>query len=339
MFFSTNVFEGNKIRGRNEFEVSVCKLRQRYYSSDAFLRREIMSIRIRRLRDQEVAALVELLNESLSGSYEYMPLTEKEVRGRIERSKPQVLIAEDDGRLVGSVSYTDGYWGEEISWLAVHRTPNQRHVEDLLVSEAENFVHGETVFTAVDSGSSETFEWTRRGYSVDGGLYQMVARLEGPRAVPAVPAGITVRSMRLEEEERVVEAVNSIFGWERLEPNFVEKGMVESPPFNEDWVFLAESEGKFLSVVVAWPAVKFNRFFGAKRGYLGPAATVVEYRSKGLASALTVRAMNFLFVAGMDAVVLHTSEQNLPSVALLKNIGFDVGHHIKFLRKTIRQKG
>lgn len=297
-----------------------------------------MSFRVRRLEDQEIAALVKLLNESRAGSYEFMPLTEEEVRSRIEHGKVQVLMAENSAGVVGSVSYSDGYWGDEIRWLAACAASNQSFVEDLLVSEAEKLVHGETVFTSVDLGSPETVEWTKRGYSLDGGLYQMVARLEGPRVVPAVPDGIILRSMRPEEEKKVVEVVNAVFGWERLESNFVDKGKVESAPFNEDWVFLAESEGRVLSVVVAWPAVKFNQFFGAKRGYLGPAATVPEYRSKRLASALTVRVMNFLCGVGMDTVVLHTSEQNIPSVTLLKNIGFEVGHHIKFLRKRVRQK-
>ena len=265
-------------------------------------------------------------------------MTEEEVRSRIEHGKSQVLIAEDKGKVVGSVTYSDGYWGEEIRWLVVRRAPDQRLVEDLLVSEAEKLVRGETVFTSVDLGSPETAEWARRGYSVDGGLYQMVAGLEGSRAILAVPEGIVLRSMRLEEEKSVVEVVNAVFGWERLEPNFVEKGKVESAPFNEEWVFLAESEGRILSVVVAWPAVKFNQFFGAKRGYLGPAATVPEYRLKRLASALTVRAMNLLYEKGMDTVVLHTSELNVPSVTLLKSIGFEVGHHIKFLRKNVEQK-
>lgn len=297
-----------------------------------------MSVRIRCLEDTEIAVLIKLLNESRAGSYEFMPLAEEEVRSRIENGKIQVLMAEDSRGVVGSVSYSDGYWGEEIRWLAVRAASDKSLVEDLLVSEAEKFVHGETVFTSVDLGSPETVEWTRRGYSLDGGLYQMVARLEGPRAVPAVPDEIILRSMRPEEEKKVVEVVNAVFGWERLESNFMDNGKVESAPFNEDWVFVAESEGRVLSVVVAWPAVKFNQFFGAKRGYLGPAATVPEYRSKRLASALTVRAMNFLFEVGLDTAVLHTSEQNVPSVTLLKNIGFEVGHHIKFLRKKIREK-
>jgi predicted N-acetyltransferase YhbS len=297
-----------------------------------------MSVKIRFLEEKELAAFIKLLNESRLDSFEYMPLTEEDVRRRIEHGRSQVLIAEEAGRIVGSVTYSDGYWGEEIRWLVVRAASDQRLVEDLLVSEAEKLVRGETVFTSVDLGSPETVEWARRGYSLDGGLYQMIARLGGSRAIPAVPEGIVLRSMRPEEEKSVVEVANAVFGWERLEPNFVEKGKVESAPFNEEWVFLAESEGRILSVVVAWPAVKFNQFFGAKRGYLGPAATVPEYQSKKLASALTVRAMNFLYEKGMNTVVLHTSEQNVPSVTLLKTIGFEVGHHIKFLRKKVEQK-
>jgi len=297
-----------------------------------------MSVKIRFLEEKELAAFIKLLNESRLDSFEYMPLTEEDVRRRIEHGRSQVLIAEEAGRIVGSVTYSDGYWGEEIRWLVVRAASDQRLVEDLLVSEAEKLVRGETVFTSVDLGSPETVEWARRGYSLDGGLYQMIARLGGSRAIPAVPEEILLRSMRPGEEKSVVEIVNAVFGWKRLEPNFVEKGKVESAPFTEEWVFLAESEGRILSVVVAWPAVKFNQFFGATRGYLGPAATVPEYQSKKLASALTVRAMNFLYEKGMNTAVLHTSEQNVPSVTLLKTIGFEVGHHIKFLRKKVEQK-
>ena len=113
--------------------------------------------------------------------------------------------------------------------------------------------------------------------------------------------------MKPYEAQKVVETTNEVFGWERLKLDFVEKGKVDSPPFNEEWVHLAEVGDRILSVVVAWPAVKYNQYFGAKRGYLGPAATIPGYRSKKLASALTVRAMNFLYEKGLDTVILHTS--------------------------------
>jgi ribosomal protein S18 acetylase RimI-like enzyme len=144
--------------------------------------------------------------------------------------------------------------------------------------------------------------------------------------------------MKPGEEPEVVATVNAVFGWDRLKPDFVEKGNVDAPPFNEEWVHIACHGNKVVSVVVAWPAVKFNAYFGAKRGYLGPAATLSDYRAKKLASALTVRAMNFLFEKGFDQVVLHTSELNVPSVTLLRNLGFEVGHHIEFLKKNVTPK-
>lgn len=64
-----------------------------------------------------------------------------------------------------------------------------------------------------------------------------------------------------------------------------------------------------------------------------------DYRGKNLASALTRRAMNFLYKKGVDSVGLYTVEQNTPSVTLLRKLGFEVGHHWKFIRKTLMKKG
>jgi len=44
--------------------------------------------------------------------------------------------------------------------------------------------------------------------------------------------------------------------------------------------------------------------------------------------------MNFLFEKGMDSVALYTTEQNIPSVTLLRKLGFKIGRHWKFMRKT-----
>ena len=297
-----------------------------------------MSVKVRGFEERDLASLLKLFNAAWKHVYEFMPLTDDELRARVQTEKTKLLVAEEEGRIVGSATYSDGYWGEEIRWLAIEGAVDSRLVKDALIAEVERMVHGEAVFTMVDSGSPEIEEWTKRGYFIDGGLYQMIAKLDGVRPVPVVPEGIVLRSMHVDEEKCLVEAVNGVFGWDRLKPDFVEKGKVESPPFDREWVHLAELGGAILSVVVAWPAVKFNHYFAAKRGYLGPAATIPEYRSKKLASALTVQAMNFLYGKGFDTVVLHTSERNLPSVKLLNSIGFEVGSAFKFLRKNIRVK-
>ena len=298
-----------------------------------------MTLQIRGFVKKDLSKLVALLNAVRMGSYEFMPLTEEEVFARIQGDTSQVLIAEDNDEIVGSVTYNDGHWGEEIRWLAVYSRPDQKAIEDTLVGEAEKLVQGKSVFTSIDSDSPRIKEWTDRGYSVDACLYQMIARLGLRRPVPLIPEGVVLRSMKNGEGKKIAEMVNRVFGWERLTPDFAEKARFESPPFSEEWVHLAEVQQKIVSVVVAWPAVKYNRYFGAKRGYLGPAATIEEYRSKKLASALTVRAMNFLYEKDMEEVVLHTSERNVPSITLLRNIGFEIGYLWKFLRKNMVPKG
>jgi ribosomal protein S18 acetylase RimI-like enzyme len=298
-----------------------------------------MNVQIRDFAYKDLSALVRLFNEVNNGSYEYVPLGEDEWGVRIQEEKSRTLMAEENGEIVGTATYHEGFWGEEIRWLAVRQRPDRKLVEDELVSVAEKSVHGETVFTSVDAGSQQTSDWMDRGYKLDGGLYQMNAKLHTARPLPNVPESITIRSSRAGEEKNVVETVNSVFGWQRLKDDFIERGKVDSPPFDEEWVQIATLQDRILSVVVAWPAVKYNRFFGGRRCYLGPAATIPEFRSKKLASALTVRAMNFLLEKGMDTVILHTSELNIPSVTLLRNIGFEVSHQIKFLRKTLVRKG
>ncbi len=309
-----------------------------YYTCSFSYWQENMSLQIRSFEAQDLSALVKLLNESRQGSYEFIPLTEEEVSGRILQGKSSVLVVEKGGEIVGSVSYNDGYWGEEIRWLCVRGGPDQKLVEDALVKKAAELVRKGTVSISVDAGSPRTNEWIDRGYAPNGGLYQMSAKLDRPRILPTLLEGFRIGSMKLGEEPEVVATVNAVFGWDRLKPDFVEKGKADSLPFNEEWVHVAYHGNKVVSVVVAWPAVKFNAYFGAERGYLGPAATLTDFRAKKLASALTVRAMNFLFGKGFDQVILHTSELNVPSVTLLRNLRFEVMHHIEFLKKSVPPK-
>jgi ribosomal protein S18 acetylase RimI-like enzyme len=87
---------------------------------------------------------------------------------------------------------------------------------------------------------------------------------------------------------------------------------------------------------VAKPDTVSTKYLHLNRGYLGPAATLPEFRNKHLASALTACAMNFLFQKGMDSVRLGTSEQNVSSIALLRSLGFQVENVRKILHKKLK---
>jgi len=282
----------------------------------------------------ELPELAELLNAVYRGSYEFVPFTGERLRSMVEERKLEVLVAEGGGVILGCVVYGKGPWGLEIRWLAVSEGEFQKTVENALVEEVEKRAGGE-VSAVVDAESPMMGFWVSRGYRAEGGLYHMVARLEGVKPLPKVPNAAVIRSLRPEEEKQLVETVNLAYGRERLKEGAIARWKTQNPPFNEDWIHVAEMGGKIVSAVVSRPDTEYNEFFKARRGYLGPAATLPEFRGKNLASALTCRAMNFLYEMGMDTVALHTFEQNIPSLTLLKKLGFEIRHNQKFMRKKV----
>lgn len=292
-----------------------------------------MPIEFRSFTDRDLPILSQLLNEANRGSYQFYPYDEDRLRKWIQDVKLQILMAEENGAVTGSAAYADGHWGEEIEWLVVRESPGNKLAESLLLREIEKSVKQGVVFYSIDAGNPKMDDWIEYGYKPEGGLYHMRARLDGAKPLPKVPEGISLRSLRPNEEKELVEVVNAGFGYERLKMGIIERWKTENPPFTEEWVHVAESEKKIVSVVASRTDANYNKNFGAKRGYLGPATTLSEFRGKNLASALTQRAMNLLFEKGLDSVGLYTGEQNIASVTLLRKLGFQIGHHWKFMRK------
>jgi len=295
-----------------------------------------MNVQIRNFVESDLPFLLELLkNPDSEQRLLYMHYGNGNFSSWLRERKIKVLIAENGNEIVGSAAYNDGFWGEEIEWLVTCGNPDRKLVGDMLVTEAEKYVKKDTVFTSVIAGSSRVEEWVQRGYCPNGGLYYMVTKLSGLKSTPKIPEGALLRSLKPEEERKFVQLVNAGFGWERVKVGDIEKWKTESPPFDEEWIYVAESDGKLVSVVVAKPDIGYNRFFNANRGYLGPAATLPEYRGKNLASALTVNAMNSLFKRKMDSVCLFTNEANASSIKLLQKIDFQIGLHWKFMVKHL----
>jgi ribosomal protein S18 acetylase RimI-like enzyme len=280
------------------------------------------------------------LNDEYRGSYEFIPFDEERVVAQIRKRNFKILVAEENGEISGLIGTRPEERSEEdIDWLAVRQGPNRRIIENLLVNEVEKNVKSDTVSTAIDEGSSKIKDWTDRGYTLNPGWLRMSTQLTGPKQIPKVEEDIKLRSLGLEEEEELVILMNIGFGWERLERGVLEKWKSEDPSFREDWVQVAETDERIVSAVVAKPDTDYNKYLHLKRGYLGPAATLPEFRNKHLASALTAQAMNLLLEKGMNSVRLGTSEQNLSSITLLRSIGFHVDIVRKILRKKLKNAG
>lgn len=295
-----------------------------------------MTVKIRSFLQTDLRFILELLQQpSSEDRLLYTHYYNGDFLSWVQERKIEILVADDGGEPVGSVAYNDGFWGEEIEWLVVCDGRDRVTVEDALVTEAEKHVKRGRVFTAVNAGSPRAEEWMRRAYCPNGGLIYMVTQMTGSRPVIETPEGTSLRSLKPQEEKEFIQLVNAGFEWQRVKAGDIQKWKMDSPPFNEDWIQVAEIDGRLVSAVVAKPDRGYNQFFDAKQGYLGPAATLKECRGRNLASALTIRALNFLFEKGMDSACLYTAETNDASQKLLGKIGFRVGHNWKFMLKQI----
>ena len=286
-----------------------------------------MTIQISELTNKHLPNAVGLLNEEYRNSYGFIPFDEERILSQIRQRGLKVLVAEENGDVLGLIAthtHAEEHLEEHISWLAACEGHNQRAVENILVNKIEKDAKGGTVMTMIDEGSPRINDWISRGYALQAGFQQMSAKLEGLKLIPEVTEGIKLRSLGPDEEEELVAVMNTGFGWKRLKPGDLETWKSEDPPFTEDWVQVAETGERIASAVVARPDTDYVKYLHLKRGHLGPAATLPEFRNKHLASALTARAMNFLFEKGMDSVRLGTSEENVSSIALLRGLGFQV---------------
>jgi len=282
--------------------------------------------------------IVRLLNQEYSNSYEFIPFDEERVLSQIRRRRLKILVAEENGKVLGLIAtHSHENSEEDVSWLAASKEHNQIAIENMLVNELEKNVKADTISTSIDEENPRITNWINRGYTLQPGFQRMSAKLNSLKPIPQVAEGTNLRSLRPDEEKELVAAMNTGFGWQRLEPGDLETWKSEDPPFSEDWVQVAEVDETIVSAVVAKPDTDCVKYLHLKRGYLGPAATLPEFRNKHLGSALTARAMNFLFEKGMDSVRLGTSEQNVSSIALLHSLGFQVDIVRKILRKKLNR--
>jgi len=296
-----------------------------------------MTIHITEFTDRHLQAIGRLLNDEYKDTFEFIPFDDERVLSQIRRRHLKLLVAEENGKVLGVIgTHSHENAEEDITWLVASKEHDQKIIENMLVKELESNVKADTVSTMIDQGSRKIADWIDRGYTLQPGFQRMDVKLDALKPIPKVGEGTRLRSLRTGEEDQFIEAVNKGFGWKRVERGDLETWKLEDPPFTEEWVQVAEIEGKIASVVVAKPDTAATKYLHLNRGYLGPAATLPEFRNKHLASALTASAMNFLFQKGMNSVRLGTSEQNVSSIALLRSLGFQVENVKKILHKKLK---
>jgi ribosomal protein S18 acetylase RimI-like enzyme len=293
-------------------------------------------MKLRPSQESDLPELVDLFNEAYEGSHEFIPYTEEKLRAELEGANSVLLVVDEHDRISGLALLRREWYGEEVVICARPGQTRQKIEEQLLLAIEPQAQTGRVTVLVNAEDQERIGFFTARGYQSESSLYQLIAELDRPRPMPPVPEGCLLRSLKPDEEEALIQVVNTAFQGERLQPGALARWRSQDPAFCEEWVQVAEHGGQLVAAVVARSDRELNLHYHAKRGYLGPAATLPAHRGKGLGKALTRRAMNFLGKQGMQTVYLHTWEGNTAVLSLTKSLGFRVGHQWKILVKSVR---
>jgi ribosomal protein S18 acetylase RimI-like enzyme len=264
---------------------------------------------------------VALLNKCYRGSHEFVEYTPENCASYIRLEGARAYVLKEEG-VRGIATLIKSGWGNKVDLFAVEPGPRSREYGDILVGEVERAASADRLYTLLEEGDESIGEWEARGYAKDGGWLQMIAQLQDEVPMPKISCLAKLRTMQQSDLGSIVSLANSSFGFERLSMDCLDEWKKEDLEFGTDWIFVAECGGAPVSMLVSKPDTEYNINFEGKRGYFGPAATLPDYRNKGLATALTVMAMNSLRRKGMRQVNLYTSIHNAPSIQLLRKLGF-----------------
>ncbi len=126
---------------------------------------------------------------------------------------------------------------------------------------------------------------------------------------------VKVRGFNRErDEEAFVELFNRVFQASPDPYLPLEKGEVEKIP--EEGFFVAEVDGRLVGFIIAFATG------GGRVGVIGVIGVDPDYRRMGVATALAVKAAEYLIERGVEKVVTEVYVDNISSYNLIKSFGF-----------------
>ncbi len=293
-------------------------------------------MKLRPYCESDIPELVSILNEAYRDEHEFIPYTDKDLQAELEPASTVLLAIDERDAIVGLAYLRQDWYGETVSTCARPGTDWQK-VEGFLLTAIEPENKTGHITTSIDPDDKDRMAFfSVRGYRPQSSLYQMIVDLDQPVPSIRLPEHYTVRSLRPDEEERLIKLANAAYKSERLRPGVLAKWQANDPDFRIDWIQVAEYKGELVAMVKGSSDREYNEHHNARRGYLGPAATLPDHRGRGLSKALTAWAMTVLRQHGMNTACLYTWEGNPAAVELTKHLGFRLGHEWKILGKKLR---
>lgn len=180
----------------------------------------------------------------------------------------------------------------------------------------------------------------RHGYEPVRWFFDMERPLTGALpGVPALPDGLEVRAVGLEDGRAVWEADHDAFrdhwgGYDTSEASF--RRWLDSPEFEPSLFVVAYDGAEIAGAVLNAIYAEENAALGIRRGWLDSVFTRRAWRRRGLARALIVRSLHLLRERGMEVAALGVDADN-PSGALglYESVGFAVTERVTAWRRPM----
>jgi mycothiol synthase len=108
--------------------------------------------------------------------------------------------------------------------------------------------------------------------------------------------------------------------------------ITEDPEFRPDWSLIALREGQGVGYVICNAAIEPN-LWGERGGWIGPVATLPDWRGRGIAAALMVNAMRKMQDDERNYAILHVNLNNPKAQRVYERLGFKiVGQRARYVR-------
>jgi mycothiol synthase len=184
---------------------------------------------------------------------------------------------------------------------------------------------------AVDQNASAMFKG--EGFALVRQFWRMEIEMTSPPDRPTWPAGITLRTMQIDQDARAVHAASSeAFAdhWGYVAPSFEEwsQAVLQSERFDPALTFMAFDGAELAGVVV-------NRHRDI--AWVGQLAVRRAWRKRGLGLALLLHSFNEFYQRGDRAVGLGVDAQNLTGATrLYEKAGMHVTRRYDTYEKAMR---
>jgi mycothiol synthase len=283
---------------------------------------------VREVDRGEADAVVELLNEQSQQVHGSADLSPEAIAGWFELPGVVMLVAEENGRLVGYADLQD-HGDDETVWIDPRTLPSRPEAGAPLIAELERraAARGRPVVRAAvaDLEGDMRGLLEARGYRPIRHSYRMLIEPRGEQRAVDWPDGITVRVMQQGEEEAVYAAYVDAFAdhWGFVAEPFDQwcRNQVESPLARLDLWFVALAGDEIAGVCLCSTHESGDRGYG----WVNILGVRPAWRRRGLGEALLRHAFRSFAAEGATNVGLGVDGENTTgAVRLYERAGMRV---------------